>query len=225
MNNNIKEKCDKLIKNLFGYNFYFIHSTYNIIPIFKSGEIKISTEVKKKYIYFRNFDSEPYAYANMMFDDDNINMDHMMTPYTLILDPRIMFDYDVIYNKQWWSEPMIVDNETGILSGHIKLNKNDSKETRIKNIQYIRKNIIEKKAHFKTDVNDLYTHYHEILFSKNIDVRKYLIGVICIEPYFGKKNKYVPKIEKLLKKYKSVKIYKTSEDDTEIYPKLLDVLC
>lgn len=46
-----KNKCEMLIKQIFGSNFYFIHGTRcdNIEPILKSEYINISCEIDKKY--------------------------------------------------------------------------------------------------------------------------------------------------------------------------------
>jgi hypothetical protein len=52
-----------LIKQIFGSNFYFVHGTsrYHTEPILKSGYIKTSPEIDKKYWrwYTHDADGEP----------------------------------------------------------------------------------------------------------------------------------------------------------------------
>ena len=229
-----KEKCDKLLKHIFGSNFYFIHSTIKLKSILKSGKIKISTKVKnedRSFSYIPNMTEDeeasipPYAYCIALYDDVRLYMKDNISPHDLLIDPRILLHENVIFNSGWFKEPINSNDENDEIFS-IYLNKTDSKSERLEKLTKI-KNFIDKKISL-FPYNDEHISYstHEFLFTKNIDLKKYLIGIVVSSKFFTiKSNKPKMSILNLIKKkYNGVKIYEKDKNDGK-YPTLMEVIC
>jgi hypothetical protein len=214
--NKEKEKCNKLIEQLYGDKFYFMHGTteYVIENILKSGKIKIGTHTDNKNYGDIANESLPFAYYNIEFDDVPIKYDPMLFGYILLLHPRILFENnDIIFNDRWNKNPS---------TDSIYVNKGDSFSYKKYKLNKIKNNLIERKKNTK-----FYQNYHEILFTKdinlkdnllNVNLKDNLLGIIISNDYNSNKKP----IEKLLKKfeYNNIKIY----EDINEFPSLCDLL-
>ena len=249
----IKNKCDTLLKHIFGSNFYFVHgtSTAKIEPILKSGYINISPEIDKKYWSWYSY-VEPfvpiegldYVYCWIKYDDIKVKIeDGGYEDSSFLIDPRILLYEDVIFNTRWASDPIELTetDQHAIIVRHgisgkewtdynfsIHLNKSDSKEERLEKLQKIKKYIplIHESDSKLAGYAKRYSMTHEFLFPKKINLKKYLIGLIFNGALIKKKS--IKKIFK--KKYKHVKIYEykrdyTNDDNNDNYPMLMDVIC
>jgi len=244
-----KDKCSKLLDKIFGSNFYFAHTTKfeNIYQILKSKKIKIKNknENYKAGAIFLNENSTNYAYCWVKYDSVKLEIG-ALSSVVLLLDPRILLHEDIIFNTSWLGKPFdknefdpnslnitnLNDKKKDFLFNgfSIYLNKSDSKQERLEKLKRIKTYI---EIGNSPERNEVYYLSHEFLFSKNIDLKKYLIGITFGSVSSSDKN--IKKINKILeKKYKYVKIYVRRSEATSIltgsiktkqYPKLLDVIC
>jgi len=205
--NKEKDKCNKLIKRLYGDVYYFMHGTTSnsIKNILKAGTIKLGTHTKERNFYTNNMASLPFAYCNIEFDDVPININSnypLLFPYILLIHPRIIINHNLIFNKQWSISPT---------SDSIYINKEDNFNKNKKKLEEIKKSLIEIKNKTKFEQN-----YHEILFKEDINLKDNLLGIIY---KYDEDKKY---ISDLLKKYnyKNIKIYNNINN----FPILCDLL-
>ena len=248
----IKNKCDMLLKHIFGSNFYFVHGTLTskIEPILKSGYINISPEIDKKYWSWYTWDifDEPvkglnHVYCWIKYDDIEVKIkDGGYDDGSFLIDPRILLYEDVIFNTKWSGGPIelketdpnaisVYDNMGEELTSYyfsIHLNKSDSKEERLEKLKKIKKYIplIHENSSKLLGHVKRYSMTHEFLFPKKINLKKYLIGIVIKSR--AMKEESLKKI--LKKKYKYVKIYEyerdyTNNDNNDSYPTLMDVIC
>jgi hypothetical protein len=211
-----KDKCEKLITEIYGDNYYFMHGTTEeaIENILKSGKIKIGTHTDERNYTHERFGHLPYAYCNIEFDDVPINFSFPLFSHILLLHPRILFENDeVIFNKEWHRYP---------IEDSIYIKKEDTYNNKKQKIKEIKEYLIELKKG-----TDFYENYHEILFTKdiklkdnllNVNLKDNIIGIISINRFnYPKKS-----IEELLKKYEynNVKIY----TDIKTLPPLCELL-
>ena len=224
--NHKKQKCDKLLNKIFGSNFYFVHATGDLKSILKSGKIKISSKINKddRSFTFATDNPHPYAYCIAIYDDIPLNVVNNVSIYSLLIDPRILLNEDIIFNSGWWAEPIDIKKQTNKIFS-IYLNKSDSKEDRLKKLQKI-KNYIETHEYVTKDNGKFYYNLHEFLFCKNINLKKYLIGIVRSDYRSNHDILEMKLITKIInKKYHNVKIYERVPNETLYYPKLLDVIC
>jgi len=218
--NKEREKCNKLINKLYGDSFYFMHITRlsNLKTILKEGILKISSNVNDinfGYSLYENDKNPPYLYCQIVFDDMKVlnkDRDYSST-YSLILHPKILFDNNVIFNKQWEGYPIKKTEATKHIMESININKNDNYENKIKNIEKI-KHIIKKKL----IENKLHEEKHEFIFTKDIKIKEYLIGILYNKHY----KDDIQLINNILKKYDytNIPIY----FDIKEIPTLCDIL-
>ena len=247
----IKNKCDTLLKHIFGSNFYFVHgtATSNIEPILKNGYINISPEIDKKYWSWYTWDAFgvpieglDHVYCWIKYDDIDVKVNEGYHDGSFLIDPRILLYEDVIFNTAWAGGPIeltetdpnaIIVRNKGILGKErtdynfsIHLNKSDSKEERLEKLQKIKKYIplINENSSKLMEHTVRYSGTHEFLFPKKINLKKYLIGIVA--------NDLIEKkpVKKILKrKYKHVKMYEYkryyTNSDNNNYPALMNVIC
>lgn len=157
------------IKKDFGFDFVFFHNTFDdnitLIKILNDGEIKIGSKISTKQRKLSGGEAMPYVFAMMQFDD-LINLENMYGGATLIISPKIIYDMDIYFNGGWRT---MLDEKS------IAIKKNDDtihKKDKIK--------IIHDLLEYKMKNKDrMYYMSHEVLFPKNIDIKKYVIGIIC----------------------------------------------
>ncbi len=170
------------IKQLFGYNFYFVHGTHglNLFSILKDGLIKISTEVPDNNDeYQKSFGGNNYAHGLIVFDKIKVDREGLGYPNGILINPEILLYENVIFNSKWLSYPIPNQNiKKGDFS--LYLNKNDTKDERIKKIKIIKKTI---KAKYEGKDPVTYFTTHEFLFPNGINL-KYMIGIF-IDPLSG----------------------------------------
>jgi hypothetical protein len=107
---------------------------------------------------------------------------------------------------------------TGEIS--IFLNKKDSSEERLTKLKII-KNYLHK---ILVEFEDSHYFSHEFLFPKDIDLKKYLVGIIFSSKHLEAYSKKEDVLKLIKKKYGDIKIYEKDHNEDK-YPKLLDVLC
>jgi len=212
-----KKKCEKIINKLYGDNYYIYHTTnsQNIELILKEGILKISTNMKAEDLNFGStFYStriQPYLYCSIQFDDiKNMDDKYLKPHYSLILHPKILFENDTIFNKGWKGKPTKKNNCGDIDS--IMINKDDKYKIKIKKLNVI-KEIIKDKLLKPRD----YYNTHEFLFTKNINIKDYLIG-ISYNTFFNETSSH---INNILEKYgyRNIPVYKNED-----VPLLCDIL-
>lgn len=154
-----------ILKEQYGGNkngYYFVHGTKNlsnIYSILKDGVIKIGKDVKTKNRMLCGESESSYIYLNIYFDDIKNILGFF--DYTLILHPKIMEKYDIRFLKGWG------DNECNGISV-IK-----------KNINKIKKFVENPELLGEAIKNFSGILHHECIVSKPINIKKYLIGVVC----------------------------------------------
>lgn len=153
----------------FRENFYLVHSTFShasLLDILNDGFLRPSVQLKKQtYISGEKLN---YIYANINFDDIN-NID-TVGGYKLFLSPELFFDEGFVFNKGWFKYPV---------SSSIHVNKNETRYEKIKKLKIIKKYLKNPSFQPKHLIKNAGYRAHEILFDKEIDLEKYLIGVEC----------------------------------------------
>ena len=210
-----KKKCENIIEKLYGDNYYFIHGTKKkyIEDILKSNKIKIGTNSgNMNYSYTKEL--LPYVYCNIEFDNVPINhrTELPLFHYILLLHPKILYENEtIIFNKEWQIDP----NEDSIY-----INKEDTDDIKKNKIKEIKNQLKEFKKRVEKSLgqNSFDQNYHEVLFTKDINLKDNLIGIVCNNQFFN----YTEYIEELLKKYEynNIKIY----DKITEFPLLCDLL-
>ena len=165
-------------------NMYFVHNTKTIkslLNIVKDGIIKPGKDVKDCFRFYSGGTPQKYIYSNVYFGDLK-NLEFLKT--SIILHPKLIYDYNITMTKGWMCAPVkdsIIINKTDINS--IKLDKiNQFKQMLLSN------DIME---HVMTWPGFM---QHEILFEKPIDVKKYVVAMVC-------PSAHKTKLEKTIKKY------------------------
>jgi len=174
----------------YGYNFYFIHNTFGgyekLESILNDGYVKMGCNLDEDMRVLSGGEPQPYVFANIEFTDI-LNLRGEYACNVLIFDKEMMNAYDIYFNKRWLSY---------VSKDAIKISKDDwtiHKQDKIKIIHDYLRYTMTKKAEEEYVLNKIPSHSHEVLISGDIDVSRYLIGIICHESY--KK-----KIEKMIKK-------------------------
>ena len=210
--NKEKEKCNKLINKLYGDSFYFMHITSysSVKPILKQGKLKISSNTKERSYSYKK-ERPSYLFCLIQFDDmKELYYDNYSPIYTFIINPKILFENDIIFNDQWRGFIIEKDMATKYISESIYINNNTHAEiiNKIKTIKNIIKKIILNGRPYKIS--------HEFLFPKDIDLKDNLLGILC------KDRQYIPEINKMLDKYgyKNIPIYTNINE----IPSLCDML-
>jgi hypothetical protein len=214
-----KKKCQKIINKLYGDNYYVYHSTFarNIESILKDGILKISNNIEKEQLNygstFYGYNIPSYSYCTMKFDDiKNMDVKELRPWFSLIFHPKILFENNIIFNKGWKGKKVKgieCDDKNSIDS--IIINKEDNNESKIKTIKKMKEIIKNKQKYYN------YYNSHEILFSKNINLKDYLIG-ISIYSYETMGYNYITNI---MNKYGYDKIPLYKNEDI---PSLCDIL-
>lgn len=147
----------------------FTHNSNNFEKIIRSGILKLGSNVSKEERKYSGGKPLPYIYMNIFFVNDLINESYNISlrPGTLIFNDNLLHDYKCIFNDAHYSHT----NYDSII-----IKKNDPNTD--KKLKEIRKKINEKSSDpkFKKFPYEL---NHEILFDRQINIKKYLIGIIC----------------------------------------------
>lgn len=191
------KKQDKL-ELITKYKFYFLHATTlaNLKLILKSDKIKLGDDVSIKEHQFSS--GLNVIYLSMYFDLlQNIQQSY---PISLIINPKLLFDYIVHFNKGW-----------GYQQDFVIINKKDKMINNKMNIiiNYLKNPDIPDK------LKGIGIKEHEIFIEKSIPLEKYLIGIIC-----NCDNETFNKIKYMVKKskYNNIQIFKQN-----IVPKFDDI--
>ncbi len=103
---NEKNICNNLMNKIFGSNFYFVHGTFGsekFKDILKCGKISIASEIpKEKWRWEHDDNSSKYVFCVGIYDDyiTNAKKCYIGSSYLFLIDPRILFHEDIIFNSQ-----------------------------------------------------------------------------------------------------------------------------
>ncbi len=152
--------------------FYLVHSTSslnNLLSILDTGIIKLGKDVPKTYK--KTLEKNPFIYANIIFD--NLINDHTKyLDFTIILDPKILLDYDVKVNDGWNGTHFVDLNKSDLK----KLNQLDQ----LDQLYQLVNNFVNKtKLQINKNMVSNPIYSHEVIFTKPINLSKYIIGVTC----------------------------------------------
>lgn len=178
--------------------YYVVHSSHNadnLLETLKDGYIRPGSMVDKSRRIFSGGEPLDYVYANIQFTDIK-NLDRIGA-VTLILRPKIIKEYGVIFNQGWFKYPTDMS---------IYVRKDDSNEEKNRKIMEI-KNYVSNPTFYKNSpIASSFTGImaHELLFNVSIPLKDNLIGIIC----FDCPKKYLRKIKTIMKrKYPMSKIF------------------
>ncbi len=167
--------------------FYITHSTSklsNLLSILKDGKIKFGKDVAKHNRMISKGKAHKRIFTNIYFDDFINKSDNYMD-FTIILDPKILLDFDTEFYSKWESHP----ESKKIL----ELKKSDNPTTRLKKISEI-KSYIKDSLKQKNNLQE-----HELVFNQPIDISKYILGVTCSNCLDDYPERYI-QIKKHLKR-------------------------
>jgi hypothetical protein len=238
MDENNKNKCSKMLKKIFGSNFYFVHGSRAayIKPILENSKIKISTDINNTYI---NFGGNEFAYCWIKYDDIPVGINDSPFLTSFFISPIILLNENVIFNSMWKGGPIQTEDLTNTKINHIidkpydfkkvfktyyfsvYLNKDDSRETRLKKLKKIKKYLSFYNA--IPENSPRYPSHHEFLFPNEIDLKKYLIGIDI--SYGNSTNWEDVAVKQILEeKYPNVKLFGyDASNKLEYFPKLMDI--
>lgn len=192
-----KKYCDIKRKKK-NENYYLLHGTDlpHFDKILESGFIFSGKYLPDEEIRQRGWEKLPYVYCHIYYDDiKNLPFAH---GYSFIIDPMIILDKGMIFNKGWHVHP----NKDSII---IKVNDSnfDNKMNEIRelliNPTYVPEILRKLRGPYRF-------MDHEILIKDSIDLHKYLIAVII--PNIVNIDTYEQELNE--KGYKNVKIFTTS---------------
>ena len=171
------------------HHFYFIHGTRDInsiLSIIKDGTIRPGKYIpanKRKHSGDQPLD---YIYMNIYFENLK-NLSHMWD-YAIILSPKIIREYDAIFNKGW---------QVGPWKDSIHFNISDTPNTFNKKIDEVREFIKNPDTLPKIVQDAPGMMHHEFIFENDIPLKNNLIGIACN----GCSQINLNKIKKAIKKY------------------------
>ena len=151
-------------------SFYFVHTTKSydsLINILKEGKIKPGKDLPEKYRFLGGEDGSLEIFTNIYFP--SIKNLECLQQFTLILHPKILFDYDGYFNELW-------KGGSGILS--LKLDINDTSKILQEKLDKI-KTFLKDPPLLPDGKSISGFLQHEFIFNKPIEIKDYLIGVGC----------------------------------------------
>lgn len=195
--NNIKnyKELEYIVSNMENtnkYSYYFIHNAFtieNLIQILKDGKIKKGKFVKPKFRHMSGEETASNFIYGQIYFHDLENLTHFWGP-SLIISPYVLDKQIVEFHRGWGSLPTL---EEHILKPTDNAKQRNSKFSKIR--KYL-KNPKELPAMIRQSI----LYIHEVVFSRNISIKKYVIGITC---NFAD-DKTMNKINKIIneKKYK-----------------------
>ena len=200
-------------ENHYSDNFYIVHSVAGgekqLIRILDDSYLRAGKDVEHPHI-LSGLDLD-YVYTNINFDD--INNIWTLGGCRLLFRPELLYDYGGIFNTHW---NMVPDQYS------IYVHKGDNIVTKYKQIQNIKKCILNPPINMPVFFRKNIGIMHELLFDQAIPLSKYLIGVECEQCSDGIMNK----INYYLKeKYPNVVLITKERINNKIEPpKLKDIL-
>ena len=190
-------------------NFYFIHNTSSIktlISILKKGKILLGSDVKEDERKHSGGKPMDYIFGHIYFEDLK-NLSNTQD-FAIILHPKIIKKYDIIFNKGWQAGPGDPKYKRSI-----QLLKSDDVNTRNIKITQIRKFL--KNPHADPNISYIPPNeflQHEVVFDKPILLKDNIIGIICLLcDTVDDRKKYFDKLQNIInEKYPNVKFYKSN---------------
>lgn len=168
-------------------NFTFVHNTFghdNLVSILKSGVIKLGSDVEKERRKLSGGIPMDNIYMNINFDDLN-NLSNICG---LIFSSKLPDDYDITINAGWGNKKIV------------KIKSNDSPKKKNNKLQKVKDYLKNPSSLLSQKLVELLPDNmnHEVLFSKEIYISKYLICIsLC-----GSTKKEIKNIKKIIKEQK-----------------------
>lgn len=169
------------------HKFYITHRVMyydNLIKILQTGIIRFGKHIDTSIYKLDDI------YGNLYFDD--IKNIEYPSEFMLLLHPKVMLDHSVQIDKGWGNSKLV------------KIKKNDGSFKKKMKKAY---NWIKNPVGLPGKLDDLTEgiQKHQIIINKELDVKEYVIGIICLSGDFGK-------IQKILnKKYNGIKLITVNE--------------
>ncbi len=154
--------------------FYFSHTTKdlkNLINILETGYILPGKDVLKDKRKLSGGIPQKHIYAHVHFKENKL------TPFTIIIDPSIIDDHTIIFNKGWQAD---------VNKDSITIDKNMKYPDKLQSIWKLQK-IINNNKSLVEIMN------HEILFDKKININKYVTKIVCLKEDKNKISKIINK--------------------------------
>lgn len=171
------------------FNFCFFHNTLkldSVLAILKDGYIKAGTDVPKKYRTLGGEEGSEKIFGQIYFNDLKNTIPWGIASF--IIDKNILCDMNVEFHIGWggWN-----------MKEEYKLNKTDKETVRKNKLDSIRK-FLKNPSELPKILRESQINNHEIMFDKNISVKKYVVGIV----YNFEDKKQLEKIQKLINKKK-----------------------
>ena len=184
------------------YNFYFTHNSILMQGVFKileDGYIKRGKDLPEKYYVLGGNKGLEEIYGNIYFDDLMRKQKYWGNHF--IINPNIVEKYDFGFRQGWQGY-------------EIDVNVSDGNNIFWKKMDYIHdylKNVPLKRKGPDGTIHILEPYMlHEVVFRKNISVRKYVTAIICDRMTTDEMNR----IKKIIKKKKyDIKLIMRKHDE------------
>jgi len=229
---------DKEMIKLFGFPFCFVHGTHveNLTNILKKEELSFSSEVKNNKNVKIDWGGGHYIHCFAIFKENPMSTVSLFW-VNLIINPKIMFEHEIIFNSHWLGEPYqtkeqseenlenlieclndsnttkCIDNKVHLRQFSIYLLPEDTIEIRkfkLKLIKYYVTEMVQESSR-------KFPNTHEFLFAKHINLKKYMTHVVILNSAMHSVHKKRIKITETLSKL-IVKL-KNKTDYSIIYTK------
>lgn len=154
------------MKKTHNSGFYFIHTSLpknGLIDILNSGYIRKGTQLQSHQLGMSTSNNPFNKIFGHIYFDDIRNISHFWGA-TVIIHPKILLEQDITFRINWLDD-----------THEIILKKTDTNSVMKQKLTKIKKLLEhEKETSSKDDIMQ-----HEVLFSKNISIKKYAIGISC----------------------------------------------
>lgn len=179
-------------------DYYVVHSAQNssnLLEILKSCYIRPGSMIDEGRRIFSGGEPLEYVYGNIQFTDIK-NLDRIGS-VSLILKPKIIKEYGVIFNQGWFKSPTDMS---------IYIHKDDPDLVKDKKILEIKEYVANPTYYKNSPIALSFTGVmaHELLFNEPISLKENLIGILCS----GCPKEDLKKIRKVMdNKYPSSKFF------------------
>jgi len=194
--------------------FCFYHGTHqeNLPFILKDGYIDLSSNMIDKHDVRIDWGGDKYIYGNILFSSNGTKTSAFGCG--MLINDCILKDQIVIFNSHWGQTPAMAENESN--NSLYKIHKQVKKTTEQLDTFsiYLYPSDTKKLRNFKLNImktyinniieNQIYSFMtHEILFTKPINVNKYVESIFLVGINESWKSKIYKKAMKIINKIKN----------------------
>lgn len=178
--------------------YYLIHGTKSgnsLLNILKTGIVKGGVFVNPKYRMWSGDDDNvnDSIFCSIYFDDlKNIPFTFSIS---LLFSPKILKDLPFTFGKGWGYDPSFESFKPSNTKSEFK--------KKIRKIRkYLKNPDLPQKLKEQTGL-----FHHELYTQKEVEISKYLVGIIC----YSDDEKFIEKLKKAIKKTGlNIKLFKTN---------------